>query len=492
MVMIPKSASALHSRLLETVQHASLTYFTKTDVGETLNRFSQDLDVIDFELPLALLQFSASTLIAMGQTVLISISATFFTVIVPFILALLYLLQRFYLCTSRQVRLMDLEAKAPLYSNFLETLNGLVTIRAFGWTSDLEKHNIRLLEASQQPFYLLLCIQRWLALVLDLTVAGIAVILMILVVKVREELKAGLVALALLNVMGFNLSLMQVIQYWTSLETSLGAIARIKCFVEDTASEDKIEETSSVPEDWPAYGNVTMAHVTAAYTTDILATLKDITINISAGQSLGICGYSGAGKSSFVALLLHMMEIQTGKVSIDGVDLSTIPREIVRQRLAVIPQEPYFLPGTVRENLVAFNQIPTLSNVRLEEVLGRVGLLSIINRAGGLDAKVDIENLLSHGQRQLFCLARTMLKPARILILDEATASVDVQTDELMQKIIREWFASCTIIAVAHRLTTIRDFDRIMVLDRGCAVEYGEPEELLRDESSRFKALWDS
>jgi ATP-binding cassette, subfamily C (CFTR/MRP), member 1 len=490
--MVPRSASQLHGRLLSSVRNAPLSFFTSTNIGQVVNRFSQDMNVCDFELPWAFFEFTASTCIAIMQAILICLSAAYFAAIMPAVLGLMYLIQKFYLRTSRQVRLMDLEAKSPLYSNFIESLNGLVTIRAFGWSLDFEESNIALLDKSQRPFYMLLCIQRWLSLVLDLTVAGLAVLLMVLIVVLRRDLDTGLVGVALLNIMNFNLSLTEVIKQWTTLETSLGAISRVKTFVQTTTSEHLPQEIQSTPDNWPSQGLISLSNVSASYTPRGPLVLKDITLSIPAGQKVGLVGRSGSGKSSFVTTLSRMLEIVHGTITIDGVDLTRIPREQVRQCLNVIPQDPLFLSGTIRANLDPFS-LARADSV-LISTLQTVGLWTIISHAGGLDVPLDPENLFSHGQRQLFCLARAIIgqSQSRILILDETTASVDLQTDNTMQCIIRDKFKECTIIAVAHRLGTIRDFDRVVVLDEGRIVEDGIPDALIQDENSWFRRLWDS
>jgi ATP-binding cassette subfamily C (CFTR/MRP) protein 1 len=488
--MIPHSAANLHEQLLGTIENAPLSFLTSTDTGEIVNRFSQDLSVIDSELPIAGLVVANNVFIGIIQAILICISASYFSITVPFVLIAMYLLQKFYLRTSRQIRLIDLEMKAPLYSNFLETLSGLVTIRAFGWTADMEKKNMTLLDTSQRPFYLLYCIQVWLMLVIDLLVAGLAVILVALIVKLRQNTDGGLVGLALLNIMSFNMTLSAVIIHWTATETSLGAIARIKSFVRNTSSEHRPEECRQVPQNWPSKGEILVSDISASYALDQAPSLCNISLSINAGQKIGVCGPSGAGKSSFVALLLHMMEVIQGSITIDGADILTIPRNVLRERLTVIPQEPVFIKGSIRENLDTLG-LPN-NDVAADEVLRKVGLWTIITNAGGLDVPLEAEELLSHGQRQLFCLARAMLRRSKILIIDEATASVDLQTDELMQQIILDHFADCTIIAVAHRLQTIRHFDKIAVFENGRVVEFGKPDALLADEGSKFKALWNS
>ncbi|KAH6707481.1 ABC transporter-like protein [Leptodontidium sp. MPI-SDFR-AT-0119] len=488
-VMIPNSAVFLHRELLETVQNAPLSFFTSTDVGQIVNRFSQDLAVIDSELPLAALILSNNLVTATIQAVLICVSTSYFAAVLPFVMLIIYFIQKFYLRTSRQLRLMDLEAKAPLYSNFLETLSGLVTIRAFGWEKDMEKRNMLLLDASQRPFYLLYCIQRWLSLVVDLMVAVLAVLLVALIVRFRHRMDTGFVGVALVNIMSFSMILAVVVQHWTMIETSVGAASRIQSFVNGTRSENLPEECQEVSPDWPSKGSIEMSNVSATYSHDLDPALLNISISIPAGQKLGICGASGSGKSSFVALLFHMLNIQDGSIIIDDIDISKISRQTLREQLSVIPQQPIFLKGTIRQNL---DPLDLATESAAEAVLQQVGLWTIVTEAGGLDVPMEPEDLLSNGQRQLFCLARAMLRSSKILIIDEATASVDLQTDELMQRIISGHFKDCTVIAVAHRLQTIRNYDRIAVFENGRIVENGEPDVLLADEESRFRALWDS
>ena len=487
--MVPRSASRLHGTLLDTVINAPLSFFTSTDAGKTINRFSQDMNLIDMELPMAFIQFSFASLMSVMQAILMCLSAAYFAATIPFVLLVLYVLQAFYLRTSRQVRLMDLEAKSPLYSNFVESLSGLITTRAFGWTEDLKARNLELLDASQKPFYLLYCIQRWLSLVLDLVVAGLSVVLMVLVVKLRGKIDPGFVGLALVNVMGFNTTLTQVIRYWTALETSLGAISRLKSFAASTTSENLSHENGSIPQGWPSHGGIEFSHLSAGYTPTAAAVIRNISLQIPASQKIGICGRSGSGKSSLITSLFRMLEITSGTITIDGIDLSTLPRQVIRTALNAIPQDPFFIRGTVRQNV---DPTGHTTDAKIQSTLRKVGLFSIVADHGGVDVPMDAEDWFSHGQRQLFCLARATLNPAKIVILDEATSSVDVQTDALMQRIIREEFQGCTIIAVAHRLQTILDFDRVVVLSAGEIVEYGVPGELLGTEGSKFRELWEA
>jgi ATP-binding cassette, subfamily C (CFTR/MRP), member 1 len=487
--MIPRSAIYLHGKLLKTVENAPLSFFTSTDYGQIVNRFSQDLSVIDMELPIAGLILAHNVCLAIIQAVLICISTSYFAAVLPFVSFAVYILQNFYLRTSRQIRLMDLEAKAPLYSNFLETLTGLVTIRAFGWTKEMEKRNMELLDASQRPFYLLYCIQRWLALVVDLLVSALAFILVALIVTFRHRADAGFVGVALINILSFNVTLSVVIQHYTAVETSLGAISRIQSFVAGTTSENLPQESQQVPPEWPSQGKITVSNLSATYSHDLNPALRKIDLSIPAGQKLGICGASGSGKSSFVATLFHMLEITSGKVEIDGIDISTIPRNVLRERMNVIPQDPVFLRGTIRQNL---DPLDLADAATAQIALEKVGLWEIITEAGGLDVMMEGEEILSHGQRQLFCLARAMLRKSKVIVIDEVSASVDLQTEEMMMGVIEKEFKDATVVAVAHRLGTIRGFNGVAVFEGGKLVEAGEPGDLLEVEGGWFKRLWEA
>lgn len=466
--------------------NAPLLFFTTTDTGTTVNRFSQDMSLIDDELAGAYVELVASVILGGWQAALMCISSGYFAACLPFVLFIMYILQKYYLRTSRQLRLLELEAKSPLYAHFIETLEGLATIRAFGWTRDFEEKNLLFLDTSQKPYYLLFCVQRWLALVLDLTVAGLVVVLMVLVVKLRNIINPGFVGLALVNVNGFNLSLTELVKQWTLLETSMGAISRVKSFVEETSTEHlpaenvHIESTTT----WPSEGQIVIQDVWAGYKSDV-PVIKGLNLHISAGEKIGLCGASGSGKSSIIAAIFRMLEISSGSIIIDGLDISRLSRNEIRERLNVIPQDAYFFKGTIRSNLDPHGRH---DDDTIKESLLKTTLWPIIEAKGGIDIGADVE-LFSHGQRQLFCLSRALLHPSRIVFLDEVTSSVDVATDELMQRIIRKEFAHHSIIAVAHRLNTIMDFDKVAVMRAGELIELDEPQALLRRDSA-FRALY--
>jgi ABC-type multidrug transport system fused ATPase/permease subunit len=291
--MVPKSGENFHRRLLKTVLSAPMLFFSTTDSGAILNRFSQDLMLIDMELPIAAINTVVTFFLCIAQMALIGVSSKYAAISFPFVLGILYLIQKMYLRTSRQLRYLDLEAKAPLYSHFTDCLQGLVTLRAFGWQHAMEKKNIELLDHSQRPFYFMFAIQRWLTLSLDMIVAGIAVLLIVLVVALRgSNLSAGYVGVALLNVIQFSQSIKLLVTFWTNLETHIGSIQRIKDFTNTVESEDKPGEDQDVPPNWPSQGAISFNSVSAAYR-PTEPVLTDISLTVQAGEKIGICGRTG-------------------------------------------------------------------------------------------------------------------------------------------------------------------------------------------------------
>ncbi|KPI34457.1 Metal resistance protein YCF1 [Cyphellophora attinorum] len=497
LVMQPRSSTSFHWNLLETTLNAPLSFFTKTDIGSITNRFSQDLNLVDMEIPFSWADFVLSFVAAVtGMGLMVASGSGYFAITIPVLLGVMYIIQKYYLRTSRQMRLLDIEEKAPLYTQFGETASGLATVRAFGWTQKFSERHTELLDRSQRPFYLLLCIQRWLTLVLDLIVTGLVTVLMIVVVATRDSINPAMVGVGLLSALGLSNSLTNLVMMWTKMETAIGAVGRIREYNKTTASEHKPEECDDPRPDWPEDGAVSFNNFSASYSEDSDLVLDDISIACRPLEQVGLCGRSGSGKSSTLASLLHILEYRTGNITIDGVDVSTIPRETLRGRINVIPQEPWWITTeSVRFNMDPWSTISgTTTNANRDAVyisaLKRCHIYPIIAARGGLDATMTAD-FLSHGQRQLFCLARALLRQSKIVVLDECSASVDVKTDELVQQIIREHFAGCTILAVAHRLNTIEDFGRVVVLGKGNIVEMGDPKVLGRTEGSRWRELRD-
>ncbi|KAJ5740717.1 hypothetical protein N7493_000589 [Penicillium malachiteum] len=486
--MVPKSGESFHRRLLTTVLRAPMLFFSTTDSGSILNRFSQDLQLIDMELPIAAINTVATVFLCMAQMALIGVGSKYAAISFPVVLGALFVIQKLYLRTSRQLRYLDLETKAPLFSHFTDSLQGLVTLRAFGWQHGMEQKNIELLDISQRPFYYMFAIQRWLTLSLDLLVAGIAIILVVLVVVLRgTSFNAGSMGIALLNVIQFSQTIKLMVTFWTNLETHIGSIQRIKEFTSTVESEDLPGEDGEIPPNWPSQGAITFHSVSAAYR-PTEPVLNDVSLSVKAGEKVGICGRTGSGKTSMIMSIFRMIELTSGVVTVDGEDISRLPRSEIRSRINGVSQDSLLFKGSVRLNA---DPIGVCTDKDILAALKTVQLLPAIQEKGDLNTDID-EIHLSHGQKQLFCLARAILRQGNILILDEATSNIDTKTDEIMQRVIREKFCNHTIISVAHKLDTILDYDRIVVLDAGRIVETGEPYVLLTEPKSHFSRLYAS
>lgn len=504
-IMVPLSSEVLHARLLGTVMNAPLSFFSRMDVGVTTNRFSRDMSVIDTELPFALIDLAIDTSVTIMSVILMCVFSGYFVATLPPLaffcwckfrswlpfyhaLTIAPVLQRFYLRTSRQIRILELQANSPLFTQFLDTLQGLSSVRSFGWVKQFEEQHFQFLDGSQRPYYLLFGIQRWLAVVLDLAVAALATILMVLIVKLRDNFEPKFVAMALLNVTSFSQYLTQLIKNYTQLETSLGAVGRTKEFCTTTDSENLPDEVVTPPESWPSHGHVQIDKLTAAYTASGEPVLHDVSLDIAAGFKVGVVGRSGSGKSSLMACLLRMLEVDSNSsIKFDGIDITTLPRQTVRASVAVVPQHPFFMKKTtVRDNLVPRGE---QSEERIFAVLHRLRMKDAVEKLGGLDSILDVERL-SQGQRQLLCLARAILANKKIIFLDEASSNVDAKSEQLIRQVVQEEFVGCTVIAIAHRLGAVVDFDRVAVMGGGRVIEWDNPRELLKRESE-FKRLWD-
>ncbi|KAF4435232.1 multidrug resistance [Fusarium acutatum] len=490
------SGSVLHQRALETVINAPLQLLTTSDTGTITNYFSQDITIIDNELPMAVANVVLDIFGVVGMGVLIASSSPWLGLTYPAMIFILWLIQRFYLRTSRQLRLLDLEAKSPLYTHFLDTSRGIATIRALGWTGKNIKQNHRLLDQSQRPMYLLSMVQRWLYLALNVVVAVTATALVGLITQLRSS--SSLSGASLVTLMTLSQSLSDIVRFYAALETSIGAVARLRNFTTKTGAESVSHGDMKPDERWPTKGVIEVRGVWATYNGDAEEyALQGIDVSIRAGERIALCGRTGSGKSSFILLLLALLEpVQKDNVeymlSIDGVPLSSISPQTLRERIITVPQDPVFLPigSTVMENL---DPLGVATTEQCREVLQATDLWDMVVSHGGLGSILS-ESSLSQGQRQVFNIARAVLKRktsgSSVLLLDEFTSSVDADTERDMLAIIEREFAGCTIVMVAHRLHIVSKFcDRVLVLDRGRIVEDGDPRTLARVDEAWFASL---
>ncbi|CAK7206573.1 hypothetical protein SEUCBS139899_009369 [Sporothrix eucalyptigena] len=518
--MIRISGARLHRETLQTVIRAPLRFFTKTDNGVITNYFSQDMTLIDGELPASLTNVGVGWFLTLCSAAVIATSSPYLAITYPFIFAVFYGIQKFYLRTSRQLRLLDLEAKSPLYTHFLDTMKGLATFRAFGWVELGIALNDDLVDRSQRPAYLLAMIQRWLTFALQFVVAIMSVTVVTLATQLRSN--TAFTGASMILLMNFGDILSFIMYSYTLLETSLGAISRLKTFRETVHSEshdDNAAETVLPPPTWPAHGAIRLQNVTATYD-DVASNpskaphmvLDNISLTFRAGAKVAICGRTGSGKSSFILLLLRLLDPYSAEdgdasgsddaaqnqIFIDDLSLHTIDRATLRERVIAVPQDAVFLPdgSSFRDNLDPFKSADA---AMCQAALETVELWPFVQERGGLDAGLSADTL-SQGQKQLFSLGRAILRrrvralaggESGVLLLDEVSSSVDQDTDRAMQTVIRDEFTGYTVIMVSHRLDMVlATCDTVMVLEKGRMVETGVPSELVEVEGTRFRELW--
>ncbi|KAI7229242.1 multidrug resistance-like protein [Hortaea werneckii] len=485
-VMIPRSGRAFHSSLLEAVLRLPLDSFVNESLGEITNRFSQDIQIIDTQLPFAsLITFEAFTSFLM-QMVIIGVTARITAMFIPICMACVYILQRLYLKTSRRLRLLEIEAKAPLLAYHIETLSGLPTIRAFSFEQETIKRTIGLLEGSQQPFYLLLCVQRWLGLVLDSIIACLVILIVFFALKVGSSASAGLTGAALVTLIACNQTLANLAESWTMMETCLGAVQRIKEFSEQKPGQPVNNEREVPFDEWPEQGCVELNNYSGSYGSTSPLVLKNVSFPIRPGQKVAICDRTGSGKSSLALSLFKLLHTREGSLTIDGLNLASVDEEAVRSRIASVPQEPLlFKDLTVRQNLRLDG---TTSDAEAKAVLETVGLWDKAIQQRKLDEPISGLGL-SEGQSQLFCIARALLRQSKLIVFDEATSSLDAESNQQFQRPLKNGLHDRTVVAIEHNPKNVLDYDTVVVLHEGRIVELGSPVELAKVVDSAFRRL---
>ncbi|XP_019827194.2 ATP-binding cassette sub-family C member 4 isoform X2 [Bos indicus] len=444
--VLVSSSQTLHNQMFESILRAPVLFFDRNPIGRILNRFSKDIGHMDDLLPLTYLDFIQTFLQVIGVVgVAVAVIPWIAIPLVPLGIVF-FVLRRYFLETSRDVKRLESTTRSPVFSHLSSSLQGLWTIRAY----KAEQRFQELFDSHQD---------------------------------LHSALDAGQVGLAL----SYALTLMGMFQWCVrqsaEVENMMISVERVIEYT-DLEKEAPWEYQKRPLPSWPHEGVIIFDNVNFSYSLDGPLVLKHLTALIKSKEKVGIVGRTGAGKSSLIAALFRLSEPE-GKIWIDKILTTEIGLHDLRKKMSIIPQEPVLFTGTMRKNLDPFNEH---SDEELWNALEEVQLKEAIE---DLPGKMDTElaesgSNFSVGQRQLVCLARAILRKNRILIIDEATANVDPRTDELIQKKIREKFAHCTVLTIAHRLNTIIDSDKIMVLDSGRLKEYDEPYVLLQNRDSLF------
>lgn len=481
----------LHDSMASSVLKAPMSFFETTPIGRILNRFSNDMYKVDEILGRTFSQFF-SNVVKVSFTIVVICLATwqFIFVIIP--LGFLYVYyQQYYLRTSRELRRLDSVTRSPIYAHFQETLGGVSTIRGYSQENRFIHINQARVDNNMSAYYPSVNANRWLAFRLEFI--GSIIILgasTLSVIRLGQgSLSAGMIGLSLSFALQITQSLNWIVRMTVEVETNIVSVERIKEYSELPSEAPFIIEGKRPAESWPETGDIKFVNYSTRYRPELDLILKNINLHIKPKEKIGIVGRTGAGKSSLTLALFRIIEAASGSILIDDIPIDSIGLSDLRHKLSIIPQDAQIFEGSIRENIDPTHSYTdkeiwnalVLSHLKEHvDSLGSEGLNTMLTEGG---------NNLSVGQRQLMCLARALLIPSKILVLDEATAAVDVETDQLIQETIRSAFKDRTILTIAHRINTIMDNDRIIVLDKGEVVEFDAPANLLQNKESIFYSL---
>ncbi|XP_068236627.1 multidrug resistance-associated protein 1-like [Palaemon carinicauda] len=481
----------LHHKLLTSVLHLPMLFFDSNPVGRIMNRFSTEIGALDTQLPSIISSCIAClTQVFATLVVIISSNPIVAAVVVP-IMVFYYSIHSVYIPSSRQLRRIESVAKSPVFSHVIESLQGVLTIRAFKKESVIEDELHKRQDSFNRAGMANIACDRWLEVRLEFIGNMITFAAALFSVAMRDSLSPGIVGLSITYALNVTVTLNWLVKMSSAAAANIVSVERIKQYVDEPTEESPalwpIEYQAASPW-WPQCGSVAFNGYSTCYRPGLSNVLHNLTFAVSAGEKVGIVGRTGAGKSSLTMALFRILEGTEGSIVIDGIDIATLSLHDLRSRLTVIPQEPVLFGGNLRVNLDP-------SNIYREEELWRALDLSHLGRfvrtmPKGLDTVVDESGSnFSIGQKQLLCLARALLRKSKILVLDEATAAIDMETDSLIQATIRSQFRDCTVLTIAHRLNTIMDCERVMVLDQGHIIEFDSPSALLQKMDSSFRKM---
>ncbi|XP_037000701.2 ATP-binding cassette sub-family C member 11 [Artibeus jamaicensis] len=484
-----KASTALHNKLFHRVSQSPASFFDTTPTGRLLNCFVGDLDQLDRLLPVLIEEFLALLLVVIYNLVVSSLLSPFILLISLVLMALCLIGHMKFKRAIFKFKRLENYSRSPLFSHILTSLQGLSSIHIYGKTKDFISEFNRLTDVQNNYLLMFLSATQWLTLRMELLANLVSFTVALFVAFDISSASYSYKTMAISLV----LQLASSFQAWGRMASEMEAhfmaaermLRYMKMCVPEAPSHVK---GASCPHGWPQHGEITFQDYQMKYRDHTPLVLKRINLRIRSQEVVGIIGRTGSGKSSLGVALFRLVEPAEGRILIDGVDISSISLEALRSKLSIIPQDPVLFSGTVRSNLDPFNSYTD------EQIWGALEKMSfsqtILKLPQGLQAEV-LENgrNFSVGERQLLCIARALLRNSKILLIDEATASVDMETDALVQHTIREAFRGCTVLVIAHRITTILYCNRILVMDNGQVVEFDKPEVLRRQPGSMFSSL---
>ncbi|WOL09093.1 hypothetical protein Cni_G17846 [Canna indica] len=484
-----RASKAFFSSFMDSVFKAPMLFFDSTPIGRILTRASSDLSILDFDIPYSLV-FVLAGGIELIVTIIIMASVTWQVVVVAIpVLIIMVFAQRYYVASARELVRINGTTKAPVMNNAAESLLGVVTIRAFGTIDRFIKTNLQLIDTDASLFYYTIGTLEWILLRVEaLQNLTIFTSSLFLVLLPPSAISPGFSGLCLSYALTLSACQVFLTRFYANLENYIISIERIKQFMHIPSEPPAIINERRPPTSWPREGRIDLHELRVKYRPNAPLVLKGLTCTFAAGNRIGVVGRTGSGKTTLISSLFRLVDPYSGRILIDELDICSIGLKDLRMKLSIIPQEPTLFRGSIRSNL---DPLGLHTDEEIWEALEKCQLKTAISSLPTLlDSAVNDDGQnWSAGQRQLFCLGRVLLRKNRILVLDEATASIDSATDAVLQRVIREEFSSCTVITIAHRVPTVIDSDMVMVLSYGKLVEYDKPSRLIENQSSAFSKL---
>ncbi|KAL4216369.1 hypothetical protein ACF0H5_024096 [Mactra antiquata] len=482
-----RASGILHNSMLQSILRSPMSFFDTTPIGRMMNRFSSDIDIMDNKLPESFRLWNIMVFSTIAVVVVVGVTTPIFiAAIVP--IGILYaFFVKFYLPTARQMRRTESVKRSPIYNHFSETITGSAVIRAYQCGDRFVQESRKRVDDNIKFYFASNTGARWIGVRLEL-LGNIIAFLATVFGLVEDDLNGAQVGLSISYAVQITITLNLVVLAISEMEMNIVSAERVMEYTSLPSEAGWTLEGKSPPTEWPRTGKVEFRNYVTRYREGLDLVLKGINCTIENGEKVGIVGRTGAGKSSLTLCLFRLIESAGGSIFIDGLDISKIGLHDLRNKLTILPQDPVIFSGTLRSNLDPFLRYND------ESIWYAIECAHLKDFVTGLEDGLDYEcgeggQNLSVGQRQLVCLARTLLHKTKVLILDEATAAVDMETDDLIQDTIRTQFNDCTIITVAHRLNTIMDYDRVMVLDAGMIIEFDSPKTLLQDTDGVFYGM---